>query len=310
MLDPDAKRLLDLIAGKSLLSYDSMPPLLARAHYKNSCFAVQPQAPKVGAVHNFSVPGPLGEIAVRCYRPQGATPQQVLPALVFFHGGGFTLGDLDTHDTLCRELCNQSQLAVFSVDYRLGPEHQFPAAHEDAFAALKWIGADAEQLLLDPARIAVGGDSAGANLAAACTFMARDAGGPKLAYQLLICPGTDFRCIAPSHTRNGKGYLLTSAMIDYFCNCYLKSDADRFDWRLSPTLAKDFSRLPPALVLTAGYDPLVDEGRDYAGLLQAAGNQVEYVCFSGQLHGFITMGGVIAEANEAVALCASRLRSV
>ncbi len=307
MLDADAKQVLDLIAGKNLPSYDLLPPLVVRALYKSGTYPVQPQAPMVGEVRDFTLPGPAGEIAIRWYRPLGAMAQQTLPALVFFHGGGFTLGDLDTHDTLCRELCNQAQLAVFAVDYRLGPEHKFPAAHEDAFAALQWIGSHAGQLLIDPAKLAVGGDSAGGNLAAACALMARDRGSPRLAYQLLIYPGTDFRCVAPSHERNGKGYLLTSKLIDYFCDCYLRSDADRLDWRLSPALATDFSRLPPALVLTAGYDPLVDEGKEYADRLRTAGNQVEYVCFTGQLHGFITMGRLIAEANEAVALCARRL---
>lgn len=310
MLDADAARLLELVANKNVPSYDAMAPLAARAFFRSQCFASQPLAPQVASVKEFAIPGPGADITIRGYRPLGFDADCVLPALVFFHGGGFTLGDLDTHDTLCRELCNQSACAVFAVDYRMGPEHKFPAAHDDALAAVRWIGEHAEQLRIDPRRLAVGGDSAGANLAASTSIQVRDAGGPALAFQLLIYPGTDFRCVAPSHERNGKHYMLTKSLIDYFCSCYLHSDAERSDPRLSPALARDFSRLPPALLLTAGYDPLVDEGREYAEALRAAGVDAEDVCFSGQMHGFITMGRFIAQANEAVALCAERLRQM
>lgn len=261
-------------------------------------------------MENITVPGPAGSIPVRHYRPLGMPKQEAIAALVFFHGGGFTLGDLDTHDILCRQLCDEAGMAVLSVDYRLGPEHKFPAAHIDGFAALQWIAAHAGELGIAPERIAVGGDSAGGNIAASCALMARDNKGPKLAYQLLIYPATDFRCIAPSHQRNGRGYLLTTTMIDYFCACYLASDADRVDWRLSPLLAANHANLPPALIMTAGFDPLVDEGKAYAEQLRAAGNSVEYVCFEGQFHGFITMGRVVAQANEAVSLCADRLKAL
>ncbi|WP_341539855.1 alpha/beta hydrolase [Paucimonas lemoignei] len=272
-------------------------------------FTSQPAAPQIGSVENIVVPGPAGSIPVRHYRPAGMPKQEAIAALVFFHGGGFTLGDLDTHDTLCRQLCEEAGVAVLSVDYRLGPEHKFPAAHVDGFAALQWIAAHATELGISPHCIAVGGDSAGGNIAASCAIMARDSGGPKLAFQLLIYPATDFRCIAPSHQRNGKGYLLTASMIEYFCACYLASDADRLDWRLSPLLAAEHARLPPALIMTAGFDPLVDEGRAYAEQLRAAGNLVEYICYEGQFHGFITMGRVVAQANDAVNLCAERLKN-
>jgi len=310
MLDADARKLLELIASKNLPSYDTMPPSVARAMFKAGCFTSQPASPQLGLIEDLTAPGPAGALPMRHYRPRQAHHGQPLPALIFFHGGGFTLGDLDTHDILCRQLCDQAGIAVLSVDYRLGPEHKFPAMHVDCYAALQWVAAEAAALGIDAARIAVGGDSAGGNLAAACALMARDAGGPALAYQLLIYPATDFRCIAPSHRRNGEGYLLTSRLISYFCACFLSSDADRLDWRISPVLAASHANLPPALVLTAGYDPLVDEGREYAAQLRAAGNQAEHVCFDGQLHGFITMGRVIAEANDAVALCARRLREL
>lgn len=310
MLDADARKLLDLIASRNLPSYDTMPPLAARASFRAGSFASQPLPPQLGLVEDFTIPGPAGELPVRRYRPANTGEREALAALVFFHGGGFTVGDIDTHDTLCRQLCDQGRVTVLSVDYRLGPEHKFPAAHADCFAALQWIAANAGALGIDPDCLAVGGDSAGGNLAASCALMARDAGGPRLAYQLLIYPATDFRCIAQSHLHNGEGYLLTSRLIDFFCSNFLDSEADRLDWRLSPALAASHAGLPPALVLTAGYDPLVDEGREYAEQLRAAGNAVEYVCFEGQFHGFITMGRVVGQANEAVALCASRLRAL
>lgn len=309
MLDSDAKTLLDLIASKMLPSYDTLSPGEARAFYRDRRFFSQPEPQSVGSVENMEAPGPAGNVRIRSYRPRAVASNQRLPALVYCHGGGHTIGDLDTHDTLCRELCNLSGYAVFSVDYRLGPEHKFPAAVDDSFAALQWIASHADLLAIDPAKIAIGGDSAGANLAAVAALMARDLGGPSLAYQLLIYPVTDMRFQTSSHATNGQGYLLTREVIEYFTDCYLGSPDQRLDWKASPGLAADFSRLPPALVLTAGYDPLHDEGKDYADRLRAAGNEVEYVCYPGQIHGFITMGRVIGQANEAVSLCAEKLRT-
>lgn len=309
MLDPAVKLLLDLITTHKLPSYHEMPVIEARATYRQRLSQTQAEPPRVEMVEQHMVPGLGGDIMLRSYRPDGSAPQQVLPALIFYHGGGHTIGDLDTHDTLCRQLCNGSGYAVFSVDYRLGPEHKFPAAVDDSWAALQWVAAHCAELAIDPTRLAVGGDSAGANLAAVMTLMARDQGGPAIAYQLLIYPATDFRFATPSHQNNGQGYLLTREVIDYFTDKYLLPDTDRLDWRLSPALAADFSGLPPALVLTAGYDPLLDDGREYADKLQAAGNQVDYVCFPGQIHGFITMGLAIPQAYEAVALCVAKLKA-
>lgn len=308
MLDADVKKVLQLIANKNLPGYETMSPAAARAAFRAGAFSSQPPSPQIAQCMNLLAPRPQGQIAIRSYRPLGCELQQSLPALVFFHGGGFTFGDLDTHDVLCRELCNRSQAAVFSVDYRMGPEHTFPAAHDDAFAALQWIAEHAASLGIDAARIAVGGDSAGGNLAAACAILARDNAGPKLICQLLIYPVVDFRFTAASHRRNGDGYLLTSKLLSYFCKNYLNSDADRHDWRLSPLLAADLAGLPPAVMITAGYDPLVDEGYEYAERLRAAGNQADYVCYEGQVHGFITMGRHIAAAGEAIAFSARGLR--
>ncbi|HMN81517.1 MAG TPA: alpha/beta hydrolase [Burkholderiaceae bacterium] len=309
MLDPQARALLDLIEARGMPSYHTMTPPEARAFYRDRRFFTQPEPPEVAAVSELTAPGPHGPIPIRGYRPQGSTAGQPLPALVYYHGGGWTIGDLDTHDVLCRQIANAAGCAVFSVDYRMGPEHKFPAAVDDSFAALKWVAAQAGSLAIDPQRLAVGGDSAGGNLATVVSLLARDAGGPAIRLQVLIYPATDLHGKTPSYTRNGVGYLLTGEVMAYFNRCYLTGEADKADWRASPLLADDLSRLPPALVLTAGYDPLLDEGDQYAQRLRAAGVPVEYRCFDGQIHGFITMGKVIAQANEAVALCGERLRA-
>ena len=197
---------------------------------------------------------------MRLYRPLGSKAGAVLPALVYYHGGGWTIGDLDTHDTLCRELANQSGCAVVAVDYRMGPEHRFPAAVDDVLAATRWVRKEAAALGVDPSRLAVGGDSAGGNLATVVAIAARDAGDLPIAFQLLIYPGTDMRRGHASHTTNGKGYLLESDTITYFHDHYIDDAAQDLDWRASPLLHKDLSKLPPALVITAGFDPLRDEG--------------------------------------------------
>jgi acetyl esterase len=218
---------------------------------------------------------------------------------------------------LCRQLCVQAGIAVVAVDYRMGPEHRFPAAVVDCVAATQWVQQHATALGLDSARLAVGGDSAGGNLAAVVALVLRDlpAGSsgakpaPPLRHQLLIYPATDMRAVAPSHTHNGSGYLLTRESIAYYRGHYISDPAQYSDWRASPLLAPSLAGLPPALVLTAGYDPLRDEGRQYADALSAAGTPTQYLCFERQVHGFITMGRVIDEANTAVQLCAAVLRS-
>jgi acetyl esterase len=262
----------------------------------------------VGLVQDLQAQGPWGNIAVRHYRPFGSSPEAILPVLVYYHGGGWVIGDLDTHDVLCRQLTNASGCSVVAVDYRLAPEHRFPAAFEDSLAATYWVAREAEALKVDPARLAVGGDSAGGNLAAAVAIAARDRGDLSIAYQLLIYPATDQRPGFPSRTSNGQGYLLTADTMKYFHDHYIPDSASDLDWRASPLLAPSLSKLAPALVLTAGFDPLLDEGMAYAKALTDAGNRAAYVCFQRQIHGFITMGRVLDEANTAVALCAAELR--
>jgi acetyl esterase len=307
VLDRDARALLDLIAAAGRPSFHTLTPSEARKQYKESRGFSQPEAPRVASSVELEVEAPHTIIPVRAYRPFGAAPTEVLPALVFFHGGGWTIGDLDTHDVLCRELANGARCALFAVDYRLGPEHKFPAAVVDAVRATKWVAENAERLNVDSDRLAVGGDSAGGNLAAVVALTARDTEEPRLIYQLLIYPATDQYIDLPSHFRNGSGYLLTRELVLYFRANYLNGPQDYDDWRASPLRASDFSRLPPALILTAGFDPIVDEGEAYAKRLQAAGVPVEYVCFESQIHGFVTMGRVIAQANEAVTLCTRAL---
>jgi acetyl esterase len=194
------------------------------------------------------------------------------------------------------------------VDYRLAPEHPFPAAVDDCFLATRHVHTNAEKLKIDPTRIAVGGDSAGGNLAAVVALMARDQGGPRLAYQLLIYPATDQRCEFPSHQRNGQGYLLTKEGILFFRGGYIPNAKDRTDWRASPLLAASHAGLPPAFVITAGYDPLVDEGKAYAERLAKAGVEVAHKEYSDMVHGFVLFGGVVDAANAAVAECCERLR--
>jgi acetyl esterase len=305
MLDPQARALLDLLVERQVPPMHTLTPAQARAFYRERRFFTQPDPPALPVLRELSVPGPAGGIAARLYRP--APVGTVLPLLVYFHGGGWTIGDLDTHDVLCRQLALAGACAVLSVDYRLGPEHRFPAAVDDCVAATRWARAHAADLGIDAARVAVGGDSAGGNLAAVVSIIERDAGMP-LAYQLLIYPGTDMRAVAPSHVTNGQGYALTADSIRYYRGHYIASEAEWSDWRASPLLAPDLSRLPPALVLTAGYDPLRDEGRQYANALSAAGNRAQYVCFERQIHGFITMSKVIDEALTAVDLCGAALR--
>lgn len=307
MLHPQAKALLRLIEEKGVPPTHTLTPVEARAFYRERRFFTQPEPPHVAAVQDLQARGPARAIPLRSYRPLGTPDDAVLPVLVYYHGGGWVIGDLDTHDVLCRELCNLSGSAVIAVDYRLAPEQRFPAAVDDALAATRWVRDNAAALKVDPERLAVGGDSAGGNLAAVVALAARDSGDLPIKFQLLIYPATDQRRGWPSHTANGQGYLLTQDSITYYHDHYLPDPKQDLDWRASPLLHTDHANLPPAFVLTAGYDPLRDEGLQYAHKLSEAGNQATLVCFERQIHGFITMGRVIDEANVAVHLCASQL---
>jgi acetyl esterase len=308
MLHPQTRALLELMQERGVPATHTLSVDEARRLYRERRAFTQPVPPPVGEVRELEAEGPHAAIPLRLIRPAGVAKEALLPVLVYFHGGGWVIGDLDTHDTLCRELANGAGCAVVSVDYRLGPEHRFPAATDDCIAATYWVARHAAELGVDAARLAVGGDSAGGNLAAVVSLAARDAGDLAVAFQLLIYPATDMRAGAPSHTANGQGYLLTRDTIDYFRGHYIPDRAQDADWRASPLLHEDLRRLPPAFVLTAGYDPLRDEGLAYAQRLSEAGNRASHICFERQVHGFILMGRVIDEANTAVALCAAELR--
>ena len=307
-LDPQAQALLDLARQRGAPTLSSQPPVQAREAYRNSRLPTQPQAPSAVVSRELSVAGPGGDVPVREYRPTAAQPQQVLPALVFFHGGGWVLGDRNTHDVVCRMLCVQSGCAVYSVDYRLAPEHRFPAAFDDACAAVVELINRATELFIDPKRLAVGGDSAGGNLATAAALALRGSNLPKLAAQLLVYPVTDMCAQGGSYDDCATGYALSAADMHYFRDHYIDNPAHHTDWRASPLRAPSLAGLPPALVLTAGYDPLRDEGRHYADRLAQEGVAVHHVCFERQMHGFLGMGGVIDEANLAVRFCADWLR--
>ena len=301
-LDSQVAALLERVARSRLPLYHTVPAHVARRIYRDTRAVLAPRPPQVADVRLLVLDG---AVAARVYRP---VLEETLPVLVFFHGGGWTIGDLDTHDVLCRQFALGARCVVFSVDYRLAPEHPFPAAVEDCFFATKYVSNHSKELNIDPTRIAVGGDSAGGNLAAVVALMARGEGGPALVYQLLIYPATDQRCEFASHERNGEGYLLTRDGIRFFRGGYLPNLADLTDWRASPLLAASHAGLPPAFVLTAGYDPLVDEGRAYAERLAAAGVEVGYKEYSDMVHGFVLFGGVVDSANGAVAECCARLQ--
>ena len=296
-LHPQVVQLLERAAKSPLPPYYEVPAHVARRIYRDTRAALAPRAPEVAEARLVIAPGP---VALRAYRPAGSTPEEKLPALVYFHGGGWVIGDLDTHDVLCRQLANGARCAVYSVDYRMGPEHPFPAAVDDCLAAAQYVAARHE-------RIAVGGDSAGGNLATVVALLARDAHGPAIAFQLLIYPATDQRGQYPSVTRNGEGYLLTKKAMDYFQSLYLPNKEQLTDWRASPLLAKSLAGLPPAFVITAGYDPLLDEGRAYAERMAKEGVEVAYREYPDMVHGFILFGGVLDTANAAVADCCAAL---
>jgi acetyl esterase len=307
-LHPQVAALLERAANSPLPPYYEVPPAVARRLYRDTRGPLTPDPPAVESARLLLVPAAGGPVPVRAYRPMGAGKDEVLPALVYLHGGGWVIGDLDTHDVVCRTLANAARCAVFSVEYRKAPEAPFPAAPEDCFSALKFVFENGEALRIKSEQIAVGGDSAGGNLAAAIALMAREAGGPALSLQLLIYPATDQRLGHPSIDSNGEGYLLTKKTMIYFRGHYLPREEQWTDWRASPLLAKSLAGLPPAFVMTAGFDPLLDEGRAYAERLKKEGVATEYREYTDMVHGFVTMGRVLDTANAALADCARALR--
>jgi acetyl esterase len=301
-LDPDAAVVFKAFQEAGRPPYESGSPAEARELYLKGRLVTNPEPPELKSVQPLSIPSPTGSIPARVYAPMTLRQADGLdPCLVFFHGGGWVIGDLDSHDVVCRKLADEGQLIVISVDYRLAPEHKFPAAVDDAIAAAKWIAGHAKQLGIDASRLTVGGDSAGGNLAAVVAISARDGNGPAIAGQVLIYPATDFAMTHPSHREPETSVLLTHTVIRWFRDHYLNGPSDIDDWRASPARAATLAGLPPAYVLTAGADPLRDEGDDYAKRLKEAGVPVTYRTFPGQFHGFFTMGKLLQQANLAAA---------
>jgi acetyl esterase len=283
-LDPKAREMLDAMAALNL------PPLqeMSVAAARESAIARLAQFPvpikPVGSIVDRTIPGPGGELALRIYTPAGSGP---FPLLMYFHGGGWVLCNLDTHDALSRDLCQGSGCIVVSVDYRLAPEHKFPAAVDDSVAATRWTVSHANSLNADAGRVAVSGDSAGGNLAAVTALRLRDESGPRLLAQLLVYPITAYHTPpTPSYIANADGYFLTRSGMIWFWDHYLRSAADALNPWAAPLAARDHSRLPPALVITAEYDPLRDEGRLYAEKLRAAGVATKLTDYAGMVHGF------------------------
>ncbi len=301
-LDPKVQAFIDQMAG--MLPLNEMTVADARAGLE-ALAAMQGEPEPIHRVEDRTIPGPAGDVPVRVYAPAAGGP---LPVLVYFHGGGWVVGGLGTHDGVCRALANRAQAMVVSVDYRLAPEHRFPAAAEDCYAATRWVAERAAELGADPRRLAVGGDSAGGNLAAVTALMARDRGGPRLCHQLLVYPVTDARFDTPSYVANAEGYFLTRAMMQWFWDHYVPAAADRTNPYCAPLAAPDLRGLPSATVITAEFDPLRDEGEAYAARLREAGVPVEAQRYDGIIHGFFGMGAMFEQAAAAIALASEQLR--
>lgn len=294
-LTPKMASVIERMARAGHPPLDRQTPEEAKASYEKGAGVLEVPKPELARIEDFTIAARDGHaIPARLYAPSSA----VLPVLIYFHGGGFTVGNIRTHDTLCRVLSIKSGCAVISVDYRLAPAHKFPTASNDAWDAFQFIAKEGASLGLDPSKLAVGGDSAGGTLAAVCAILARDAGQP-LSLQMLIYPGTTAHQDTASHLRHVDGPLLTKAMIDFFFAQYVNTPADRDDWRFAPLLADDVDGVAPAWIGLAECDPVVDEGIAYADKLRAAGVPVDLEIYRGVIHEFIKMGRAIPEALQA-----------
>jgi acetyl esterase len=296
-LDTNVRSLLDMLAasGQPKL-WDLTPPDARNMALQLTSMVEGKEA--IGKIENRTLPGPAGPLPFRVYTPVAANDEPS-GGIIYFHGGAWVFGDLDTHDAMCRALANESGCRLVSVDYRLAPEHKFPAAVEDAYAATEWIAAHAAELAIDPACLAVAGDSAGGNLAAVVCQRAK-ASGSKIALQVLFCPVTDIAADNESRREFAEGYFLEGPLMTWAGTHYLPAGVDLNDPRLSPLRAVDLSGLPPAHIHTAGFDPLRDEGKAYADALERAGVNVHYVCHEHMIHHFYAMAGAIPYAHTAL----------
>jgi acetyl esterase/lipase len=303
-LDPQAQNVVDTIAALNLKPFKDSTPTEAREAMRTRTAGLGP-VEDVPAVADHRVPVEGGEITVRLYAPAGVGPP---PVLVFYHGGGWVIGDLYTHDGLCRSIVNAAGCAVASVDYRLAPEFKFPVAVEDSYTALKWVAANGPRLGLDSARLAVGGDSAGGNLAAVMALLGRDRRGPRILLQVLVYPVTNYDFGAKSYVENATGYLLTTEDMRWFWRHYLSREEQGQEVTASPMRAKSLADLPPALVMTAGCDPLRDEGAAYAARLRDSGVPVTVTQYPGMFHGFMRMTRILDQARAGLDEVATALR--
>ena len=303
-LHPDVTAL--MTAASAAPPLGSLPPAAMRDSYAAARRALAGPVQEVAAVEDLTIAGPGGPLPLRLYR--GSVTDGPSPCLLFLHGGGWVLGGLDTHDAICRHLATGSNGAVLSVDYRLAPEHPFPAAVEDGMAALHWLAGQAGALGLDSTRLAVGGDSAGGNLAAVLALMGRDGTVPRTVFQLLFYPVTDMRMTGESYAANTAGVPLTADAMGYFIGHYVPDTADRTDWRASPLLAPDLSGAPPAFLLTCGHDPLCSEGQAYAAWLDAHGVPVITVHLPDQAHGILNLGRAIGATPGLLDFAAATLK--
>ena len=301
-LDADSQAFIDLLKKLGRPPIDSLPPMQAKEVFRRGRMVTQPDLPQVDRVKEYEATGPHGAIPVRFYRGAGTADMGPLPLHIYYHGGGWVLGDLDSHDWVCRRIANAVKCAVLSVDYRMAPEHVFPAAYDDSLAAVEWAAANAAMLRIDPARMSVGGDSAGGNLAAAVAIGLRDKGSIKLKAQILVYPAVDLSMSGDYYGRftRASGLILTDETMRWFIDLYVPKAAERKDWRASPLLASSLKGLPPALVLLAGYDPLCAEGEAFAAALEKQGVKVTVKRYPGQIHGFLSNGKMLPKANDAI----------
>jgi acetyl esterase len=309
-LDRQAKRILDMLAagGMTAPATHFTPPMMRQAMLRLA-EALDVKGIPIGGIENRELPGSGGPLAVRIYTPVAVKEQQGSPGIVYFHGGAGVFCSIATHDGLCRMLANASGCRIIAVEYRLAPEHPFPAAVEDSYFASAWVWQHARQLSIDPTRIAVAGDSAGGTLAAVVCQRAKDAGGPSLALQVLLCPVTDLSQASASWATYGEQFFFDRKTLDWAVRQYCSADTDLADIRISPLRAIDLTGLPPAHIHTAEFDPVRDEGKAYAQALTRAGVPVRYVCHAGMIHHFYCMAGAISYAQAAVAQAGAAIRA-
>lgn len=307
-LTPQARSLLDMVYRVGAPRFHELSVAQARHSFQKLQYAFRPDMPPVASVTEVPMARADGSaLLARYYRPLHHGPQEALPLLVYFHGGGWCVGDIESYDVLCREMANLAGCAVLSVDYRLAPEHPFPAAVIDARFAVEWAVDNADLLVIDPARIALGGDSAGGNLSIVTALALRDAGAPQPRCLALIYPSTEIVSQRPSRERYADGYFLDRESLVWFFERYLP-DGQTEDWRASPMRAESLAGLPPMLLVSAEFDPLVDDCAAFADRVRAEGGEIREVCMAGMVHGFVTLGKYFPEANETVRLLADTLR--